>query len=163
MANFVLKNTNKGFLTMTNKNSHKGLLPMKNSTQQALFDMFFSKKVNNQKAPLQKKIKTLIYDLGYTNIHLDDGGLYFDRTDFNLFINFQQDIVEPGLPKQIIIRCDVDSNYIKVASLASTYNEETDIEMDWVDIADLSFSWEALEDILVKYHNATYESWLLPS
>lgn len=108
--------------------------------------------IESELRPIQDKAHSLIQ---WHNVELDDGSLYNGFKEFVYWINPRQDFVESGLPAQIQIYCDIDENHIHVARLAKTCHED-DIDMDWDDLEDMSFSWDAVKDLLVKYQSATY-------
>lgn len=95
-------------------------------------------------------------EFDFANVCCDDSSMYNNHPEFCIFINFKQDTVEVGLPKQVNIYCSLDSNTIEVSYLAKSYDEDNDDIPDFQDIEKLPFSWQTLEQLVLKYQPQTY-------
>jgi hypothetical protein len=111
---------------------------------------------NNSQSSLQQKLKSFISDLGFSNLKYDDTSMYNNHPEFCIFINFQQDTVEAGLPKQVNIYCSLEQNLIDVSYLAKTYDPDGPDLPEFEDLEKLPFSWQALENVILTYQPQTY-------
>ena len=123
-----------------------------------IFDYILDLPLTNSMAKHHKKITALLDDLGYPNLEFDAAGFYNNHDYFVIFINQQHGdlIVEKGLPMYIQVYGEI-SREIKATKLVKTWLEDDDCDDDaWEDLETCPFSWKALEDLLVKYHDYTY-------
>jgi len=114
--------------------------------------------INNSMAKYHKKMTVLVNDLGYSNVEYDPAGFYNNHDYFVVFINAPHGdlIVEKGLPMNIQIYGEIKGE-LKVTKLVKTWLEDDDCSDDaWEDLETCQFSWKALEDLIVKYHDSTY-------
>ncbi len=109
-----------------------------------------------EQAPLQQKLKSFIAEFDSANLTFDDTSMYNNHPEFCVFINHAQNKVEPGLPKQVIMFCSLDSNTIEVSYLASTYDADQSDLPDFQDIEAIQFSWQNLESLILEYLPQTY-------
>jgi hypothetical protein len=169
-------NTNKGLDMSNNNNNDKGL-DMSNVKYTKEFLMEILREDDNMSEdqkrdvkvlrsvyglPVQNNLRTLqikakaVLEKEWTNIEVGDDSLYNGHRELVYFINPSQDIVEPGLPAQINIYCNLDDDILTVAKLAKTYDEnDPNSDMEWDDLEEHNFSWEKLSELLVKYRLAT--------
>jgi hypothetical protein len=123
---------------------------------QEQFRYLFSLPTTTSQEELQIYLQCFIEDLGYTNIMLEDSSLYNDLPVFGIHINFGQDLVVEGMPKQVCILCDLDANTIQVSYLASSYIADEDSYLDYKDLEKCDFTWEKLKELVVKYQAEFY-------
>lgn len=111
---------------------------------------------STSQSSLQQKLKSFMGEFDFHNVRFDDSSMYNNHPEFCVFINHAQDTVEPGLPKQVAIFCSLNTHTIEVSYLASSYDEENDSFPDFQDIETLQFSWQNLEQLILKYQPQTY-------
>lgn len=106
-------------------------------------------------AQLTKYYEDILSKLNYPNVALDYCTVH-DEDDVELFIviNFGQDKVEPGLPKQTLIYSD--RKEITVSYLASTYDPDSGAIQDIQDIEVKPYSISQLKRFIIDYQSQTY-------
>ena len=123
---------------------------------QEQFRFLFDLPTTTSQEELQIYLHCFVEDLGYTNVMLEDSSLYNDLPVFGIHINFGQDLVVEGMPKQVCILCDLDKNTMQVSCLASSYKEDEDSYLDYKDIENHDFTWEKLTELVIKYQAEFY-------
>ncbi len=123
---------------------------------QEQFRFLFDLPTTTSQEELQIYLHCFVEDLGYTNVMLEDSSLYNDLPIFGIHINFGQDLVVEGMPKQVCILCDLDKNTMQVSCLASSYKEDEDSYLDYKDIENHDFTWEKLKELVIKYQAEFY-------
>lgn len=111
---------------------------------------------STSQSSLQQKLKSFMKEFDFHNVSFDDSSMYNNHPEFCIFINFKQDEVEIGLPKQVNIFCSLDTNTIEVSYLQTSYDEDNDDFPDFKDIEKVPFSWQTLEQLILKYQPQTY-------
>jgi len=109
--------------------------------------------ISGKQVNLHKRVVSLLNDLNFSNVQLEDGSLYNGHAEFCIMINHAQDIVESGYPLQTIIYCDLDSNSIEVSQMTSTYDETKNLDDCLETVAQLDFTWQTLENLIVENHD----------
>ena len=123
---------------------------------QEQFRFLFDLPTTTSQEELQIYLHCFVEDLGYTNVMLEDSSLYNDLPVFGIHINFGQDLVVEGMPKQVCILCDLDKNTMQVSCLESSYKEDEDSYLDYKDIENHDFTWEKLKELVIKYQAEFY-------
>lgn len=123
---------------------------------QEQFRFLFDLPTTTSQKGLQEQVHSFIEDLGFSNLMVEDSSLYKDIPMFGIHINFGQDLVVEGMPKQVCILCDLDANTIQVSYLASSYIEDEDSYLDYKDLEKYDFTWEKLKELALKYQAEFY-------
>ena len=106
---------------------------------------------------LQRQVHSFIEDLGFSNLMVEDSSLYNDLPMFGIHINFGQDLVVEGMPKQVCLLSDLSANTIQVSYLATSYIEDdANSFLDYKDLEVHDFTWEKLKDLVIKYQAEIY-------
>jgi len=124
---------------------------------QEQFRFLLSMPTTTSQINLQKQVHSFIKELGFSNLVLEDSSLYNDLPIFGIHINFGQDLVVEGMPKQVCILCDLNKNTMQVSYLATSYiADDNDSYLDYKDIENHAFTWDKLKELVIKYQAEFY-------